>query len=170
MTIKTNKFIICCIALATNYGGAVAKENTLFCIQNSKSNITYFQAKKLSEKSRIKAFCSLSYLGDHRAQYQIAKFLKNKNKALMLEGYVWAKTANVWFKERRKEKLIAFYQEHLLEEQYSNYESLFNRITNKISSISQIDSLSTNKKRSNKRKPIGSNIKRTEEYIRKNKL
>jgi len=167
---KINKLIFCCIALTLKLSSTVADENLLFCDENNENNITYFQAKKISEKSRIDAFCSLSYLGDHRAQYQVAKLLKNKSKDFMLEGYVWAKISNLWFKERRKEKIAEYYESYLSDEQKSNFEDLYLRINNKIPSITQIDSLSTRKKQSRKRKPVGSNIKRSEEYIRKHKL
>lgn len=83
------------------------------CSPKFENVLVYKEALKLKRKKPYQgflAFCQLAYLGDHRAQFQLAKYYFNGIEGQLPvsenEAYVWAVVSNSYFKEVRKQKMI----------------------------------------------------------------
>jgi len=132
--------------------------------------VIYSKALRLKGQKKLLAICNLAYLGDHRAQYKLAKYYsQQEGKIATQESYIWAFISNSWYQQRRKEVLILRMEKRLGEKLARLYQDQANARLENIGIITEIDRLPKNR-RIKKHKPLGSNIARTEEYLKKHKI
>ncbi len=161
--------VYCCFYISVSRASETLSSAIICHSGNTEIKITYFKATKLKGYDRIIAMCHLSFLGDHRAQYQLSKYyLKQDTPESIKESYIWVLISNSWYQQSRKTRLIKQIESQLSDSLKQKLVELANDRYHLIGGSIEINQINR-KIIIRKRRPIGSNILRTEKYIREKK-
>lgn len=162
---KIKIFIALLLLSTTLHSNTQQNLESLKCLEYTSVAKRYTDAVKLSNSETYKgflAFCQLAFLGDHRAQFKVAKHFEkgigNHLKPSLVTALAWAKISNQHAEQKRKSEYIALLKARLDEEdKHLAYTKMF-ALSEMVGNVIMIDSYQNKSKHRRKYKQLGSNI------------